>query len=73
MNGQNGELNILLNTINTFGVVGLLAFMVVAFYRGDLVARSLLDRILKLYEEQLTVLSERILQKLEEAMRKRRN
>lgn len=46
--------------------------MVMAFYRGDLVARSLLDRILNLYEEQLGQLSERILQRLEETLAKKR-
>lgn len=68
MNFQGSELNVLLNAINTLGVVGLLAFMVVAFYRGDLIARSLLDRILNLYEQQLTELSERILKRLEEVL-----
>lgn len=68
MDIQGSELNVLLNAINTLGVVGLLAFMVVAFYRGDLIARSLLDRILNLYEEQLTELSERILKRLEEVL-----
>ena len=57
---MNNELTILLNALNAFGIVGLLAFMVVAFYRAHLVARSLLDRILKLYEEQLSALSEGI-------------
>ncbi len=68
MNFQSNELNILLNAINALGVVGLLAFMVVAFYRGDLIARSLLDRILNLYEQQLAELSERILKRLEEVL-----
>lgn len=65
---QGDDLNVLLNAINTLGVVGLLAFMVVAFYRGDLIAHSLLDRILNLYEQQLTELSERILKRLEEVL-----
>jgi hypothetical protein len=63
---QNGELSVLLQALNAAGVVGLLGFMVLAFYRGDLVARSLLDRILALYEKQLAELSERILRRLEE-------
>lgn len=57
---------------HALGVVGLLAFMVVAFYRGDLIARSLLDRILSLYEEQIGELSQRILARLEEVMKEER-
>lgn len=68
---SNNDLNILLNALNAFGVVGLLAFMVIAFYRGDLVARSLLDRILRLYEEQLSALTERILRRLDDALGKK--
>lgn len=71
MNFQNSELSVLLGAINAFGVVGLLAFMVAAFYRGDLIARAMLDRILGLYEEQIGELTERILQRLEEVVRKR--
>lgn len=68
----NGELSVLLQALNAAGVVGLLGFMVLAFYRGDLVARSLLDRILALYEKQLAELSERILQRLEEVVKSKR-
>ncbi len=64
----NSDFTVLFDAINALGVVGLLAFMVVAFYRGDLIARNLLDRILNLYEEQLLELSERILKRLEEAL-----
>jgi hypothetical protein len=64
------ELSVLLQAVNTAGVVGLLGFMVLAFYRGDLIARSLLDRILALYEKQLTELTERILKRLEEVAMK---
>jgi hypothetical protein len=71
MSFQNGELSVLLDAINAFGVVGLLAFFVIAFYRGDLIARTLLDRILGLYEEQIGELSERILQRLEEVVKRR--
>lgn len=68
MNSQNPELTVLFQAINALGVIGLLGFMVTAFYRGDLIARSLLDRILALYEQQLAELSERILQRLEEVI-----
>ena len=60
-----GDLGVFLEIVNALGVVGLLGFMVIAFYRGDLIARSLLDRILQLYEKQLTELSDRILQRLD--------
>jgi len=62
---SDGDLGVFLEIINALGVVGLLGFMVIAFYRGDLIARSLLDRILQLYEKQLTELSDRILQRLD--------
>ena len=65
MKVSDGDLGVFLEIINALGVVGLLGFMVMAFYRGDLIARSLLDRILQLYEKQLTELSDRILQRLD--------
>lgn len=65
---ENGDLSVLLQALNALGVIGLLGFMVMAFYRGDLVARSLLDRILALYEKQLVELGERVLQRLEEVV-----
>lgn len=66
---MDAEMGVLFEAINALGVVGLLMFMVLAFYRGDLIARSLLDRILSLYKEQLEQLSQRILARLEEVMR----
>lgn len=65
----NTELTVLFQAVNALGVIGLLGFMVVAFYRGDLIARSLLDRILALYQQQLAELSERILKRLEEVIK----
>ena len=64
------DLAILFEAINALGVIGLLAFMVMAFYRGDVVARSVIDRILSLYEQQMGELSERILARREEVIRK---
>lgn len=61
---MNGELSVLFDAINALGVVGLLGFMVLAFYRGDLIARAVLDRILEVYEKRLTALAEEILEKL---------
>jgi hypothetical protein len=66
---MNTELTTLFQAVNALGVIGLLGFMVTAFYRGDLIARSLLDRILALYEQQLRELSEQILKKLEEVIK----
>lgn len=64
------DLAMLFEAINALGVIGLLAFMVMAFYRGDVVARSVLDRILSLYEQQMGELSERILARLEEVIKR---
>ena len=50
---QNSELSVFFQAINALGVVGILGFLVVAFYRGDLVAKAMLDRIMALYERQL--------------------
>ncbi len=72
MNGENSELTVLFQAVNALGVIGLLGFMVTAFYRGDLIARSLLDRILALYEQQLRELSEQILNRLEEVIKGKR-
>lgn len=68
MNGGNAELTVLFQAVNALGVIGLLGFMVTAFYRGDLIARAVLDRILALYEKQLAELSEQILKRLEEVI-----
>ena len=69
MNGENSELAVLFQAVNALGVIGLLGFMVTAFYRGDLIARDVLDRILALYEKQLVELSEQILNRLEEVIK----
>jgi hypothetical protein len=69
MDTGNAELTVLFQAVNALGVIGLLGFMVIAFYRGDLIARSLLDRILALYEQQLRELAERILERLEEVIK----
>lgn len=63
------QLSVLFQAINALGVVGILGFLVVAFYRGDLVAKTMLDRILAVYEKQLADLTERILERLEIALR----
>lgn len=66
---MNTDLTVLFQAVNALGVIGLLGFMVTAFYRGDLIARALLDRILALYEQQLRELSEQILKRLEEVIK----
>ena len=63
------QLSVLFQAINALGVVGILGFMVIAFYRGDLVAKSMLDRILAVYEQQLAAMTERILERLDNALR----
>ncbi|MEK6222936.1 MAG: hypothetical protein N2D54_11880 [Chloroflexota bacterium] len=66
---NDAQLSVLFQAINALGVVGILGFLVVAFYRGDLVAKTMLDRILAVYEKQLADLTERILERLEIALR----
>ena len=58
----------LLQTVNTVGVVGLLIFIVMAFYRGDLISKVILDRILQVYECQMQEMTERIMKRLEEVV-----
>lgn len=70
MDTGNTELTVLFQAVNALGVIGLLGFMVTAFYRGDLIARSLLDRILALYEQQFAELTEQILKRLEEVIKR---
>ena len=67
---SDSQLSVLFQAINALGVVGILGFLVVAFYRGDLVAKSLLDRILAVYEHQLADMTECILERLEIALRR---
>lgn len=65
---NDAQLSVLFQAINALGVVGILGFMVVAFYRGDLVAKTMLDRILAIYEQQLADMTERILERLDIAL-----
>ncbi len=67
MNGEN-ELSLLFQAINALGVVGILGFLVIAFYRGDLISKVVLDRILKVYETQLANMTERIMKRLDDAL-----
>ncbi len=55
------DLNTFLDVINAVGVVGILAFLLFAFYRGDLIPRVILDKILSLYEKQMTDMTEKII------------
>jgi hypothetical protein len=41
------QIDILLKLVNAVGVVGVLIFLVVAFYRGELVSRKVIDEIVK--------------------------
>ena len=60
------NLTLLLQAINAFGIVGVLAFMLLAFYRGELIPKVILDRILAIYEKQLQEMAERILTRIDE-------
>ena len=41
------QIDILLKLVNALGGVGVLIFLVVAFYRGELVSRKVIDEIVK--------------------------
>ena len=56
---------LLLKVIDALGGIGVLIFLVWAFYRGDLIPKSILNRILEVYEKQM---AERILTRLDEAL-----
>lgn len=49
------EFDLLLKAINALGVVGVLIFLVVAFYRGDLVSRQVVKEIVKAVVDEVLV------------------
>ena len=59
----------ILEMVNSAGLVGLLVFLIAAFQRGELISKTMLERILNVYEERLEVLTEEIVRKLDEIMR----
>ncbi len=59
---------LLLKVIDALGGIGVLIFLVWAFYRGDLIPKSILNRILEVYEKQMADMTERILTRLDEAL-----
>lgn len=50
--------------------VGALLFFIFAFYRGDIVARPVVDRIIAQYERQIDTLSSKYLTYLENVERR---
>ena len=54
------QLTTLLQIFDAGGNIALLGFMVLAFYRGDLIARVVLDRILAVYERQMAEMAARV-------------
>ena len=65
MVGNEINLSVLIDVINAVGVVGLLCFMVLAFYKGEVIAKSVLDRILEVYQLQFEQMTEQIIEKLD--------
>ncbi len=63
-----GEISTILQIFEAGGNIALLGFMVLSFYRGDVIAKSVLDRILAVYEQQLAEMTERILERLDTAL-----
>lgn len=58
--------------LNAVGTVGVLVWLTLAFYRGDIVSRRTLERILERYERQFAESTARILERVDEAMRRGR-
>lgn len=70
----------LLTAANSIGTLGVLIFFVLAFYRGDILSKTVHDRIVKVYEDQAKELTtrlvasiERIEQKIVEELKDTRN
>ena len=59
--------------LNAAGTLGVLLFMVLAFYRGDIVSKRTLDRILAQYERQFAESTARILERIDAALREHRD
>lgn len=58
----------LLQAVNTFGVVAVLVFFMFAFYQGKIISKSILDRILEVYERQFEEMTDRIMKRLDDAL-----
>jgi len=65
---EGNALSALFEAVNALGTVGVLIFMVIAFYRGDIIPKTVLDRILAVYEKQMNELTNKILDKLDKAL-----
>ncbi len=58
----------LLQAVNTFGVVAVLIFFMLAFYQGKIISKTILDRILEVYERQFEEMTDRIMKRLDDAL-----
>jgi hypothetical protein len=65
MNSVLAEAQALANIISAIGVTGILVFLVVAFYRGDLVSKPVLDKILDRFWGELNIRLENMDQKID--------
>lgn len=62
------EFQFALDLINGLGTVGALVLMVVAFLRGDIITKSVFDRVLLMYEKQLEKMTEIFFERLNQAI-----
>lgn len=59
--------------INSLGTVGALLLLVVAFMRGDIIPKSVFDRVLQMYERQLQILTEKFMERLDKVIEEARH
>lgn len=65
------ELKLVLSIINTTGVVGVLSLIVLAFVRGEIITKTVFDRVLSLYEKQLERMTEQFIERLDKIIERR--
>lgn len=59
------SVKLMISVINTTGVVGVMTLIVVAFLRGDIITKTVFDRVLALYEKQLERMTEQFIDRLD--------
>lgn len=60
------ELQLFLQVVQTGGTLTILAFMVWAFYSGNIVSKPVLDKILDQYAQHWAVTTEKILTRIDD-------
>lgn len=59
------SLRLVISIINTTGVVGVMTLIIVAFLRGEIITKTVFDRVLALYEKQLERMTEQFIDRLD--------